>query len=148
MVIEEVIRCLRKGGEFAFTVYGRRPWTRLNGKYVARHITSRIPAPELLKLVERVMPWVFPVADVVFDLPVLGKVGRFLAPFATYTTRERPGWTREQRYQEAVLDTFDMLAPRYDSPMTWREVDAVIRRAGAASWHFQTKIPVNVVGVR
>jgi hypothetical protein len=79
---------------------------------------------------------------------VLGKVGRFLAPFATYTTRERPGSTREQRYQEAVLDTFDMLAPRYDSPMTWREVDAVIRRAGAASWRFQTKIPVNVVGVR
>ena len=147
-VINETIRCVRGQGEFAFTIYGRRPWTKANGKYLARNVTRRLPPPRLLRLVEQVMPYIFPVTDRLFALPVIGRVARFVSPVATYTSSERPNWTTEQRYQEALLDTFDALAPRYDEPMTWREVETVIKKARAKSWSFVSKVPVIVVGKR
>ena len=47
-----------------------------------------------------------------------------------------------------ALDTFDSLSPRYDSPMTWQEVELSLTGAQAARWSFQQRIPVNVVGER
>jgi hypothetical protein len=99
----------------------------------------------MLRVVERVVPAVFPVADALFRVPVLGKVARFSIPIAIY---EEPGATRQARVEEAVLDTFDMLTPAYDNPMTAREVERVLRREQVASWTFPTKIPVVVRGTR
>ena len=140
-----VVRCVRAGGgRFSFTIYARRPWTKLSGKYLLRPLTRRLPQPLLLQAIEAAMPTLFPLADRLFRDPLLGRIARFVLPVATYVHTDE--LTREQRYREAVLDTFDALAPRYDSPMTWREVDDVFRTTGAASWHFQTKVPINVVG--
>jgi SAM-dependent methyltransferase len=115
-----LVELLAPGGQFAFTIYGRKPWTRLYPKYLLRPLTKRIPKPTLLRWIERVMPVVFPVTSVLFSLPVLGRAFRFAIPVANY-----PGRTdlpREVRYQEAVLDTFDMLSPEYDHPMTPAEI--------------------------
>lgn len=147
-VIQNVVRCVRAGGSFAFTIYGRRPWTKLNGKYIVRHVTRRLPPETLLRAVERTMPVVFPIADKLFGLPGIGAVTRFVTPVAVYPEQSRPGWDRERRYRESVLDTFDMLAPRYDSPMTADEVRDALVAAGAAEHRFVSRIPVNVVGTR
>ena len=50
------------------------------------------------------------------------------------------------RYEEAVLDTFDMLSPAYDSPMTAGEVRDVFRRQGVGEFTFLTTVPISVVG--
>lgn len=143
--VREVVRVLRDGGRFSFSIYARQPWTKLNAKYLIRPLTRRLPATMLRKGIEAVMPVAFPVTEVLFKLPLVGKVAKFTIPIANY---DRGDFSYEQRYREAVLDTFDMLAPAFDSPMTWGEVEAELRAVGAANWHFQTRVPVNVVGTR
>lgn len=134
------------GGRFAMTAYARQPWTKLNTKYLIRPITKRLPDEVLLGAIKAVMPAVFPVTDTLYRIPGVRRLARFALPFAAYPDRE--GWTRDQRYAEAVLDTFDMLAPAYDSPMTWQEVERALNRAGAKDWSFRTKVPINVYGTR
>jgi len=144
--LASVVSCVRSGGKFSFTIYARRPWTKLNAKYLVRPITRRLPSEVLLQGIETVMPVVFPVLDRVFRLPTIGRVAQFMVPFAVYV--DDKGFTDEQRYQEAILDTFDMLSPRYDSPMTWREAERVLERTGAASWSYRSKVPLVINGTR
>ena len=136
----------RGGGRFAMTAYARRPWTKLNTKYLIRPLTKRLPDDLLLAAIQRVMPVMFPVANTLFELPIVGRVAKFTIPIAAYP--ERVEYTREQRYAESVLDTFDMLAPAYDSPLTWHEVERALSRADARDWSFRTKVPINVFGTR
>jgi SAM-dependent methyltransferase len=144
-VLRNLVGVTRPGGRFSMSIYARRPWTKLNTKYLIRPLTRRLPQETLLRAIERVMPFVFPVTDRLFRMPVVGRLAKFTIPVATY---DRGDFDREQRYQEAVLDTFDMLSPRYDSPMTWQEVEAVFRKAGVRSWRFIEKVPIYVVGDR
>lgn len=146
--VRQVVESVKPGGEFAFSIYARRPWTKLNAKYLIRPLTKRLPKKVLLGAIERMMPVAFPVADRLFAVPKLGYVARFMLPVAVYPREDRPSWSHEQRYQEAVLDTLDMLSPAFDSPMTWREVECVMKKANAKSWEFQTRVPVNVIGTR
>lgn len=144
--LARIVECVRPGGSFGFSIYARRPWTKLNAKYLVRPLTRRLPDSTLLGAIERAMPVLFPIADRVFRVPLLGRAARFAIPLAVYV--DRPDLSREQRFREAILDTFDMLSPRYDSPMTWREVDRVLRLVGARQWEFRSRVPINVVGRR
>ncbi len=144
--LRTVIECVRPGGAFAFTIYARKPWTKLNAKYLVRPLTRRLPSDVLLRGIETVMPVMFPIMDKVFRLPKVGRVAQFMVPVAVYV--DEKGFTDEQRYQEAILDTFDMLSPRYDSPMTWKEAERVLRATGAASWSYRTRVPLVINGVR
>lgn len=144
--VRTVAGCVTPGGRFAFTIYARQPWTPLNAKYLVRPLTKRLPKAALLKTIETVMPVAFPVTDVLFRLPLLGKVAQFSIPIANY--RHSEDFSDEQRYEEAVLDTFDMLSPAYDSPMTWREVEGALREAGASHWSFTDRVPVICEGQR
>jgi SAM-dependent methyltransferase len=144
--VAAVVRSVRPAGRFCLTIYARRRWTKLNGKYLVRPLTRRVPKKALLRAIEKTMPFVFPVTDTLFRLPAVGRLAQFAIPVATYVDCDE--LTREQRYREAVLDTFDMLAPRYDSPMTWQEVEAVLRASGASAWNFRTRVPICCVGTR
>lgn len=145
-VVEQVVRSVRAGGRFAFTIYARRPWTRLNAKYLVRPVTRRLPQPVLRKGIELTMPVLFPLTDRLFRWPLLGRVARFAIPVANYV--ERDDLTREERYEEALLDTHDMLSPAFDRPMTWREVERVLGRIAVKEWSFNTRVPINLVGIR
>ena len=146
--VRQIVACVRPGGKFALTMYARRPWTKLNAKYVVRPLTKRLPAPVLLRAVELAMPAIFPITDRLFRIPYLGWAARFAIPVATYVPEQRPHWTTEQRLRESVLDTFDMLSPEFDSPMTWQEVERDLAEVGAKEWTFTTRVPVNVIGTR
>jgi SAM-dependent methyltransferase/uncharacterized protein YbaR (Trm112 family) len=144
--IISILHCLERHGRFGFSIYARRPWTKLNAKYLLRPITKRLPAKTLLSVIETSMPVLFPVSDRLFRLPVVGKLARFVIPVANYVENDQ--FSHEQRYRESILDTFDMLSPQYDDPMIWQEVDDVLKRAGAARWQFHTEVPINVTGER
>jgi SAM-dependent methyltransferase len=142
--IGAVLRCLHRHGRFGFSIYARRPWTKLHSKYLLRPFTRRLRSQTLLSAIERAMPVLFPVTDRLFRWPVLGKVAQFVIPVANYVDNQQ--FTREQRYRETILDTFDMFSPQYDDPMVWQEVDDVLKRAGAARWEFRSQVPIYVVG--
>ena len=144
--VRTLVNALRPGGRFAFTMYARRWYTKLYAKYLVRPLTKRMKETTLLKLIERTMPLLFPLTNVLFPLPLLGKIARFAIPVANY-----PEWTdlpRDVRYRLAILDTFDMLAPRYDLPMNWQEMEHALREGNASRWEFWSRVPIVVRGER
>lgn len=80
---------------------------------------------KLLGLIKIAMPILFPITDLLFRLPALGKLFSFIIPVANYVNERR--LTREQRYNWAILDTFDMLSPEFDLPMTEQEAFTILK---------------------
>lgn len=146
LAVRNVSTLTREGGEYAMTIYARRPWTKLNAKYLIRPVTKRIPQDKLLSGIRTVMPAVFPVADRLFRLPVVGRVFQFTWPVAVYLDRD--ALTPEDRYEESILDTLDMLSPAHDHPMTASEVESELEKAAGGQWRFKSRRPVNVIGTR
>ena len=139
-------RVLRAGGRIAVTAYERKPWTMLYGKYLVRPLTKRLDKRKLLAGLRRTMPVLFPVTDVLFRLPAVGRLFMFTIPVANYVNE--PALTREQRYQWAVLDTFDMLSPEYDQPRTQAEIESALSGAGVVGLRRLPSGGVTVVGER
>lgn len=126
--MESLPRVLRPGGLIAISAYERKPWTMLYGKYLLRPIAKRLTKEKLLAGIKGLMPILFPITDVLFRLPLAGKLFKFTIPVANYV-HERT-LTREQRYQWAILDTFDMLSPQYDQPRTKEEIEQALTTSG------------------
>jgi len=137
---------LRAGGRIAVTIYERKPWTLLNMKYLVRPITKRMDKQKLLGMIRRAMPLLFPVTSVMFRVPVLGRLFNFAIPVANYTNER--ALTAQQRYDWAILDTFDMLSPQYDQPQTYDEVRAALKDAGVIEVQRRANQGLNVVGVK
>jgi SAM-dependent methyltransferase len=121
-------RPLAGGGRLALTAYERKSWTKLNGKYLARPFTRRLPPRILLPIVRALMPIMFCLGEIAFRLPRLNRIFRFVLPVADTTSEN--GLSLRQRYRWAVLDTFDALSPSYDNPVTRQEVEPQLRAAG------------------
>ncbi len=122
---------LKAEGRLAVTVYERKPWTKLNAKYLVRPLTSRLPSRALLLAIKVLMPLLFPLTEILLRLPLLGRGFSFLLPVANYV--ENRQLSLRDRYRWAVLDTFDMLAPRYDAPISEPELRAWFAAAGLAA---------------
>jgi SAM-dependent methyltransferase len=143
--VRRLVSFLSSKGRFAFTIYGRAPWTKLYSKYWLRPLTTRVEPARLLGMIERAMPVLYPATSALFRLPLIGHLFRFVIPVANYV--ERRDLPASIRYQEAVLDTFDMLSPRYDTPVTLAEV--VHGLSGlVTSLEYRSSVPVVIRGVR
>jgi SAM-dependent methyltransferase len=83
------VRCLpeilKPGGRLALFIYERKPWTRWYAKYLLRPMTRRLPARVLLGAIWAAMPALFLLTEVLFRLPGLGRVFRFLIPVRAAT---------------------------------------------------------------
>jgi SAM-dependent methyltransferase len=143
-VIRNLLQAIKPGGQFAMTIYARRLWTKLYSKYWVRKLINGISDEKLLSLVERMMSMLFPITNVLFRIPVIKKLFRFLIPVANYV--EKKDMTRQQLYEEAVLDTFDMLSPAYDNPLKASEVIEILHEFDINDYQVITKRPVNVLG--
>lgn len=142
--LASIARMVRPNGEIAVTIYPRKPWTKLFSKYWIRPITKRIRKEKLLKLIQVVMPVAFPVTDLLFRIPVLGKVFMFAIPIANYVHEKQ--LSRNQRYAWAILDTFDMLSPYYDQPQTESEAKAALAQTGVVDIRRVTESGLNLKG--
>jgi SAM-dependent methyltransferase len=135
---------LKKGGRAAVTVYERKPWTLLNAKYLIRPLTRRLPAWFLLPLTRIVVTVLFPFTEILFRLPVLGKLFGFLIPIADYTFAREMSLI--QRYRATVLDTFDMLSPAYDHPLNYAELSGALSRSGVSQLRRIPSTGLTVIG--
>lgn len=142
--LESLSRIVKKSGRIAVTIYLRRPWTFLFGKYLIRPVTRRMKDETLLKTIRLVMPVAFPLTDVLFRIPGLGKAFKFMLPVANYV--EKKDLSRQQRYEWAILDTFDMLSPTFDQPQTDAETEANLSRVGIKNIKKLNNPGVNMIG--
>ena len=137
-------RVLRAGGRIAITAYERKPWTMLYAKYWLRPLTKRLDKQKLLSGIRSAMPVLFPLTNLLFRLPLAGRLFMFAIPVANYV--HEPALTPQQRYDWAILDTFDMLSPQYDQPRTKQEVEQALSGAGITNLKRLNNSGLNVVG--
>jgi len=126
--LESLPRTLKPGGRIAVTIYERKPWTKLNAKYLIRPLTKRMNKRALLYTIKGLMPILFPITEVTFRIPYLGRFFMFAIPVANYVNESKLSW--RQRYRWAILDTFDMLSPQYDQPQTFHDAEEPLKREG------------------
>lgn len=135
---------LKRGGRIAVTIYERKPWTLLNTKYLIRPLTKRLSQESLLFVIKVSMSILFPITEVMFRLPVVGRLFMFAIPVANYVGEST--LTVRQRYDWAIMDTFDMLAPQYDQPQTYDEVERALRNEGVEEIRRLDNPGLNLVG--
>ena len=138
-------RVLKKNGKIAVTIYEKKRWTMLCGKYLVRPLTKRMDKRTLLLMIRLLMPVLFPLTEVLFRIKFLNKLFVFVIPVANYVDNKQ--LTVRQRYDWAVLDTFDMLSPYYDQPQTQADVESSLRIAGIGQMRRMTENPgLNMIG--
>ena len=119
---------LAAGGQIAVDLYPRLAANVIWPKYWLRPLTRRIPPPALLRVVEPLVRLLFPASLALGRVPRVGRKLRHVLPIVNY--EGILPLSREQLEQWAVLDTFDMLAPRYDQPQTPDTLRSWFREAG------------------
>ncbi len=107
---------LAEGGRLVVDIYPRLWRNRLWPKYWLRPLTSRLSPATLDRLVSIAFPLLYPVSLTLGRVPRFGRLLRYLVPVANY---EGVYPLDAQQLREwALLDTIDMLGPRYDKPQT------------------------------
>tara|TARA_B100001059_G_C17834917_1_gene587352 strand:- start:320 stop:1306 length:987 start_codon:yes stop_codon:yes gene_type:complete len=107
---------VQKGGQLCVDYYWKRFRTMLHSKYLVRPFTKRMAQPKLFSLLRRWIPGMLFASQILGRLPLIGQILRRVVPVADYTNDY--ALTKQQLEEWALLDTFDMLAPQYDSPQT------------------------------
>lgn len=145
--IKTIMNYVKKNGVFGFTMYEKKKWTLFNGKYVIRHITKHLPPKFTLLIIVLLMPILFPLTQLFFKIPFFGKILSFIIPVCDYTKIK--DLSLKDRYMGVLLDTFDMLAPSFDKPLSKNEVRSIIsnKMKNIVNNEFNYKASgINVVG--
>jgi len=118
--VQSLISKAKPGGQIVVDFYPIKGWyTKLHSKYLLRPFTKLLPKPLLLKLIRLSVWWTIPLFDFLCFIR-LGLLTRFL-PVVDLRTFP-PALTVSQRYEWAVLDTFDAYSPQYDNPCRLADV--------------------------
>jgi SAM-dependent methyltransferase len=119
---------LKPGAEIVVDVYERSfVQSTIKTKYWVRPLLRRIPHQVLYRLVQRYVDLMWPVASMLRKIPELGYRLNWQLLIGDYS---KVGLSGPLLKEWAYLDTFDMLAPRYDNPQTHATVRAWFARAG------------------
>ena len=151
LAVKCVARTVCVGGRFAVSVYERKRWTPLYPKYLLRPFTKRLRPRTLLRLIRIGMPVLFPLAELTFRIPGVGRVARFLIPVSNYVgvnSRTSPGLSVRDRYQWAIMDTFDMFAPQFDLPQSEAELTAAMQSGSIVQISRTVTDPLCLSGTR
>lgn len=129
---------LAVNGRLAMDIYPRQARNLLWPKYWLRVLTRHLPPEQVFGFARMLVALLWPVSLAIGRLPLLGRKLRHVVPVANYEGIYP--LSSEQLREWALLDTFDMLAPRYDHPQSAKTVtrwfaatelqDVVVFRAG------------------
>lgn len=100
----------------------------LHTKYLLRPITKRLPQQDLFRFLEQAVPMLLKTSQLMGRMPLVSRYLKRLVPVADYTGIY-PLDERQLR-EWALLDTFDMLGPQYDSPQTAATIKHWMAKAG------------------
>jgi SAM-dependent methyltransferase len=121
-------RQLKPGGRLAVDLYPKLLLNWLWPKYWLRVITRWLPGRFLFRLVSWTFPVFYPISLAIGRIPRLGRKLRYAVPVANH--EGVLPLSAEQLREWALLDTFDMLGPRYDQPQTLETLRAWLEAAG------------------
>lgn len=117
-----------EGGRLCTDFYWRRIRTMLHTKYLLRPFTKRMRQDKLFITLERVVPTLLAISQALGRVPMIGRLLKRLVPVADYTGIYP--LNQRQLQEWALLDTFDMLGPQYDSPQSAGTIQRWMNAAG------------------
>lgn len=126
---------LRPGGKLSFDYYRKVPYPAWYStpKYLWRRVTTRLAPEKLYRLVSWYVPLWLPIdtllKSVLFRIPRIGPMLAGLIPVPCWN-HLRMGLSSRQRLEWAILNTYDALGARYDTPMTAPEVERMVAGPG------------------
>lgn len=108
---------LKSGGDLAVDVYPKFPFYKqmFITKYWVRPITKKIKPERLYRMTTQYINFMWPISKYINKMPFGRKIN-----LALLVTDYRGKYNLEESVLKewAMLDTFDMLSPAYDSPQT------------------------------
>lgn len=120
---------VKEGGILVVDIYKKTLARQLlYAKYWIRPLTARMNPKTLYSLTQAWVNFWWPVTSLIARLPQGRRVNRLLFLIADYTGYLPLSSARLKEW--AVLDTFDMLSPRYDIPAAVSEVRSWFTEAG------------------
>lgn len=117
-----------QGGRLCTDFYWKRLRTMLHAKYLFRPITKRVSQQALFVFLERHVPILLKTSQLLGSMPIVGVVLKRIVPVADYTGRYP--LNERQLNEWALLDTFDMLGPQFDSPQSASTIKGWMKKAG------------------
>lgn len=123
-----VMEMAKPGGGVTIDLYQRSWGNLLTPKYWLRPITTRMKQERLFAAVERSVPALLAVSNVLGRIPGLGRYARRFVPVANY--RGVLPLDDRQLREWAVLDTFDWFGPRFDQPQDAPTLRGWLEEAG------------------
>ncbi len=117
-----------RGGQLCADFYWKRFRTMMHSKYLFRPFMKTMNKASLFKLLENWVPRLLHISQLLGRIPLIGRALKRIVPVADYTGRYP--LSKRQLEEWALLDTFDMLGPEYDSPQTARTIRRWISSAG------------------
>jgi len=134
-------RPMKVGGSLVVDFYPKETGVRgtirnlLRTKYWVRPFTKRVPSERLYGWCNRYVTFMWPLARWINRIPRIGRYLNWALLIADY--RGRYPLSESMLKEWAILDTFDMLAPAYDSPQTVETVRAWYQEAGMVNIQVQ-----------
>jgi SAM-dependent methyltransferase len=115
-----LFRYLRPGGRFCIDVYAAMI-AYPHPRQLLRPVTRRMPPARLYALVEKAVPRLLPLSTMLGAVPWAGQGLARLVPVANHRYLNLKD--KETIRNWSVLDTFDWLSPRYESPQPRRRLE-------------------------
>lgn len=109
------------GGNFCVDFYCKSFWSIFLPKYWLRPITKNVNPTTLFEFLEKTVRTLLLVSNIIGYIPIIGHHMRRIVPVANF--RGVYDLSPEQHFEWSLLDTFDWLAPAYDSPQTVSTVE-------------------------
>jgi len=112
-------RYLKSGGILVMDVYDKKKGIRgllkrlSITRYWIRPVTKNIPPDKLYNLCKRYIEFMWPIAKIINKIPYIGKALNWRLLIADY--RGDYNLSEKMLKEWAILDTFDMLSPTYES---------------------------------
>lgn len=88
----------------------------LNPRHFLRPVTKRMSKATLFALLQKTVPGMLKISDLIGRIPAVGFLLKRAVPVANHF--DGIGLSPQQKKEWALLDTFDWLSPQYDQPQS------------------------------
>lgn len=128
--VKALIDKAKPGSEIVVDFYPIKGWwTKINAKYMLRPITKKMSHDQLFRFIENNIDWMTKAHYFLHGIG-LGVLTRFI-PIVDIKGTFPANLNSQQMREWAILDTFDMFSPAYDSPQRVEAVAGMFERHGA-----------------
>lgn len=116
------------GGDLCVDYYEKTIKGALNPRHFLRPITKRMSQDTLFSFLQKTVPTMLHLSDLLGSTPGIGKLLKRVVPVANHF--DGIGLSPLQKQEWALLDTFDWLSPQYDQPQSAKSAAAWMNEAG------------------